>query len=159
MDSLREFADAPMWTWVQAFTWSRTAIDYNLGAGYRLSPAPDPEQLRLLLHAALNRGVRGLLIYPHRSLLLRPRTCRSDGDLLPRDTSLQRPTRCGACSRRICRHRVRRSTRRHSTMKVRRLCRSCTTPATTTDGSMKASSRISASRFPGAARPCHRPLS
>ena len=72
MDAQREFARAPMWTWVQAFMWGKTATDFNLGVADRLGPAPEPEQLRLLAHAALNRGIRGLLFFSHQSLHVRP---------------------------------------------------------------------------------------
>jgi hypothetical protein len=66
-EKYRAFAGDPMWTWVQNFMWGSTALRYNLGTE-GAGPIPDPEQVRLLAHAAINRGVRGLLFFSHNQL-------------------------------------------------------------------------------------------
>ena len=66
-DQQREFVGDPLWTWVQSFMWGRTGTQLNVGAEGP-GPIPDPEQVRLLSFAAINRGVRGLLFFPHHEL-------------------------------------------------------------------------------------------
>ncbi|MBI4558756.1 MAG: hypothetical protein HY706_14335 [Candidatus Hydrogenedentes bacterium] len=66
-DRQREFVGDPLWTWVQSFMWGRTGRALNVGAEGP-GPVPDPEQVRLLAFAAINRGVRGLLFFPHHEL-------------------------------------------------------------------------------------------
>lgn len=66
-DKQREFVGDPLWTWVQSFMWGSTGRSLNVGAEGP-GPVPDPEQVRLLSFAAINRGVRGLLFFPHHEL-------------------------------------------------------------------------------------------
>ncbi len=63
----REFVGDPLWTWVQGFMWGFTGSFLDIG-DIGPSPLPDPEQVRLLSHAAINRAVRGLLFFPFHSL-------------------------------------------------------------------------------------------
>jgi hypothetical protein len=84
-DHQREFVGDPLWTWVQSFMWGSTGKEFSLGAE-GAGPLPDPEQVRLLAFAAINRGVRGLLFFPHIELQLLPElaaevamTCREAG--------------------------------------------------------------------------------
>jgi hypothetical protein len=63
----REFVGDPLWTWIQAFAWGSDQEKYNLGIqGY--GPLPTPEQVYVMCYIGLNRGLRGLWIYPHRGL-------------------------------------------------------------------------------------------
>jgi hypothetical protein len=71
-DEQREFVGDPLWTWVQSFMWGSTANQFGLGIQDCPGPIPDPEQVRLMAHAAVNRGVRGLMFFPHHSLQLVP---------------------------------------------------------------------------------------
>ncbi|MCC6486104.1 MAG: hypothetical protein IT364_01270 [Candidatus Hydrogenedentes bacterium] len=66
-DKQRAFVGDPLWTWVQNFMWGRTGELLGVGAEGP-GPVPDPEQVRLLAHAAINRGVRGLLFFAHHEL-------------------------------------------------------------------------------------------
>ena len=66
-DEQREFVGDPLWTWVQSFMWGWTGRALNVG-GEGPGPIPDPEQVRLLAFAAINRGVRGLLFFAHHVL-------------------------------------------------------------------------------------------
>jgi hypothetical protein len=66
-DKQRAFVGDPLWTWVQNFMWGRTGQFLEVGAEGP-GPVPDPEQVRLLAHAAINRGVRGLLFFAHHEL-------------------------------------------------------------------------------------------
>jgi len=66
-DRQRAFVGDPLWTWVQCFQWGRTGSQLHIGAEGP-GPVPDPEQVRLLSFAAINRGVRGLLFFPHHEL-------------------------------------------------------------------------------------------
>lgn len=66
-DKQRAFVGDPLWTWVQSFMWGRTGDALGFGAEGP-GPLPDPEQIRLLSFAAINRGVRGLLFFAHHSL-------------------------------------------------------------------------------------------
>ena len=66
-DRQREFVGDPLWTWVQCFMWGSTGARLDTGAEGP-GPIPDPEQVRLLAFAAINRGVRGLLFFPHHEL-------------------------------------------------------------------------------------------
>jgi hypothetical protein len=82
-DRQRAFVGDPLWTWVQNFMWGSTGALLNVG-GEGSGPLPDPEQVRLLAHAAINSGVRGLLFFPHHQLHRLPEvaaevalTCRS----------------------------------------------------------------------------------
>jgi hypothetical protein len=70
-DEQREFVGDPLWTWVQSFMWGSTGRLLNVG-GEGPGPVPDPEQVRLLSLAAINRGVRGLLFFPHHELHRQP---------------------------------------------------------------------------------------
>jgi hypothetical protein len=70
-DEQREFVGDPLWTWVQTFMWGRTGRLLNVG-GEGPGPVPDPEQVRLLSFSAINRGVRGLLFFPHHELHRQP---------------------------------------------------------------------------------------
>ena len=70
-DEQREFVGDPLWTWVQSFMWETTGTTFNVGAEGP-GPIPDPEQVRLLAFAAVNRGVRGLLFFPHHELVRLP---------------------------------------------------------------------------------------
>ncbi|HNZ38725.1 MAG TPA: hypothetical protein PK251_10160 [Candidatus Latescibacteria bacterium] len=85
-DEQREFVGDPLWTWVQNFMWASTGVSLGLGIEDGPGPIPDPEQVRLLAFAAINRGVRGLLFFPHHELHLQPElaaevalTCREIG--------------------------------------------------------------------------------
>jgi hypothetical protein len=66
-DKQRAFVGDPLWTWVQNFMWGRTGRFLEVGAEGP-GPVPDPEQVRLLAFAAINRGVRGLLFFAHHEL-------------------------------------------------------------------------------------------
>ncbi len=66
-DEQRDFVGDPLWTWIQAFMWGSTGRELNIGAEGP-GPVPEPEQVRLLAFAALNRGVRGLLFFAHHTL-------------------------------------------------------------------------------------------
>lgn len=66
-DKQRAFVGDPLWTWVQNFMWGRTGRFLEVGAEGP-GPVPDPEQVRLLAFAAVNRGVRGLLFFAHHEL-------------------------------------------------------------------------------------------
>jgi len=66
-DQQRAFVGDPLWTWVQSFMWGKTGKLLKVGAEGP-GPIPDPEQVRLLSFAAINRGVRGLLFFPHHEL-------------------------------------------------------------------------------------------
>ena len=66
-DQQREFVGDPLWTWVQNFMWGSTGRMLDVGAEGP-GPIPDPEQVRLMAFAAINRGVRGLLFFPHHGL-------------------------------------------------------------------------------------------
>ena len=66
-DRQRTFVGDPLWTWVQNFMWGRTGEFLGVGAEGP-GPVPDPEQVRLLAHAAINRAVRGLLFFAHHEL-------------------------------------------------------------------------------------------
>lgn len=68
----RAFVGDPLWTWVQNFMWGGTGIKLGLGIQDGPGPIPDPEQVRLLAFTAINRGVRGLLFFPHHELHLQP---------------------------------------------------------------------------------------
>jgi hypothetical protein len=70
-DRQRDFVGDPLWTWVQSFMWGRTGRMLEVGAEGP-GPIPDPEQVRLLAFAAINRGVRGLLFFPHHELHRQP---------------------------------------------------------------------------------------
>ena len=70
-DEQREFVGDPLWTWVQTFMWGSTGRLLNVG-GEGPGPVPDPEQVRLLSFSAINRGVRGLLFFPHHELHRQP---------------------------------------------------------------------------------------
>lgn len=76
-DRQREFVGDPLWTWVQSFMWRSTALELGLGVEDGPGPVPEPEQIRLLSHAAINRGVRGLLFFPHHELHLQPELAAS----------------------------------------------------------------------------------
>jgi hypothetical protein len=52
--------------------WGGTATTLGLGIEDGPGPIPDPEQVRLLAFAAINRGVRGLLFFPHHELHIQP---------------------------------------------------------------------------------------
>ncbi len=65
-DQRSAFGD-PLWTWVQCFMWGFTGSFLDLG-DIGPSPLPDPEQVRLMSYAAINRGVRGILFFSHHSL-------------------------------------------------------------------------------------------
>lgn len=85
-DEQRLFVGDPLWTWVQNFMWARTGTTLGLGIEDGPGPIPDPEQVRLLAFAAINRGVRGLLFFPHHELHIQPElaaevalTCREIG--------------------------------------------------------------------------------
>ncbi|MCL4693470.1 MAG: hypothetical protein KJ060_13295 [Candidatus Hydrogenedentes bacterium] len=66
-DKQRAFVGDPLWTWVQNFMWGHTGQFLSVGAEGP-GPIPDPEQVRLLAFAAINRGVRGLLFFAHHEL-------------------------------------------------------------------------------------------
>jgi len=68
----RKFVGDPLWTWVQSFMWGSTGRDHRVAVEEGPAPIPDPEQVRLLSFAAINRGVRGLLYFSHRELHRRP---------------------------------------------------------------------------------------
>ncbi len=70
-DKQRAFVGDPLWTWVQNFMWGRTGRALNVGAEGP-GPLPDPEQVRLLAHSAMNRGVRGLLFFAHHIIHRQP---------------------------------------------------------------------------------------
>jgi len=70
-DEQREFVGDPLWTWIQTFMWGSTGRMLNVG-GEGPGPVPDPEQVRLLSLTAINRGVRGLLFFPHHELHRQP---------------------------------------------------------------------------------------
>ncbi len=84
-DNQREWYGYPFWTWIQAFMWRRTGHLLNVGdegAGV----LPEPEQVRLMSFAAINRGVSGLLYFQHLTLHQMPNiaaevayTCREAG--------------------------------------------------------------------------------
>jgi hypothetical protein len=66
-DMQRKFVGDPLWTWIQAFSWTSEQRKLNLGVqGY--GPVPTPEQVYVMCYIGLNRGLRGLFIYPHRGL-------------------------------------------------------------------------------------------
>jgi hypothetical protein len=70
-DEQRAIYGGPLWTWTQTYTWHWTGQALNVspeGPG----PYPEPAQVRLLLHSELNRGLRGLLCFSHRELMLQP---------------------------------------------------------------------------------------
>ncbi len=67
----REYFGDPLWTWVQVFMWGFTGDYYGWG-DIGPSPLPDPEQVRLMSYAAINRNVRGQLFFPHHSLSRQP---------------------------------------------------------------------------------------
>jgi len=71
-DDQRRFVGDPLWTWVQNFMWGSTARMFGLGIEDGPGPVPAPEQVRLLAYSAINRGVRGLLFFPHHELHLQP---------------------------------------------------------------------------------------
>ena len=71
-DKQREFVGDPLWTWVQSFMWGSTGKRHGLGINDGAGPVPEPEQVRLLAHCAINRGVRGLLFFPHYNLHIQP---------------------------------------------------------------------------------------
>ncbi len=71
-DRQRAFVGDPLWTWVQNFMWGGTGRTYDLGIQDGPGPLPEPEQVRLLAFAAINRGVRGLFFFPHHELHLQP---------------------------------------------------------------------------------------
>lgn len=71
-DEQREFVGDPLWTWIQLFMWDMTALKGGFGSEGGPGPVPDPSQVRLLCFAAINRGVRGLLFFPHQEFHLRP---------------------------------------------------------------------------------------
>ena len=70
-DDQRDFVGDPLWTWVQCFMWGFTGSFFDIG-DIGPSPMPDPEQIRLLSFAAINRAVRGLMFFPHHSLSRMP---------------------------------------------------------------------------------------
>jgi hypothetical protein len=76
-DKQREFVGDPLWTWVQCFMWRVTARTLKLGIQDGPGPVPEPEQVRMLAHAAINRGVRGLMFFPHHELHLQPELAAS----------------------------------------------------------------------------------
>jgi len=71
-DEQRQFVGDPLWTWVQNFMWGGTARELGFGVQDGPGPIPDPEQVRLLAFCAINRGVRGLMFFPHHELHLLP---------------------------------------------------------------------------------------
>ena len=70
-DDEREWLGDPLWTWVQVFQWENSAQTYGIGT-QGTGPVPDPEQVRLMSHIALNRGVRALFFYEGGSIARRP---------------------------------------------------------------------------------------
>ena len=84
-DDQREWYGHPFWTWIQAFMWSRTGHLLNTGSE-GAGVLPEPEQVRLMSFAAINRGVGGLLFFQHLTLHQMPNvaaevalTCREVG--------------------------------------------------------------------------------
>ena len=76
-DRQREFVGDPLWTWVQNFMWGGTGHTLKLGIQDGPGPLPEPEQVRMLAHAAINRGIRGLMFFPHHELHLQPELAAS----------------------------------------------------------------------------------
>jgi hypothetical protein len=72
LDEQRAFVGDPLWTWIQCFMGSGTGNWLGLGVVDGPAPIPEPEQIRLLAFTAVNRGVRGLLFFPHHDLLVMP---------------------------------------------------------------------------------------
>ena len=72
LDEQREFVGDPLWTWVQCFMGVGTGNWLNMGVQDGPAPIPEPEQVRLLAFAAINRGVRGLLFFSHHDLQVLP---------------------------------------------------------------------------------------
>ena len=71
-DDQREFVGDPLWTWVQCFMWGGQGRQYGLSIEDGVGPFPEPEQSRLMAFVAINRGVRGLLFFPHKMLSMQP---------------------------------------------------------------------------------------
>jgi hypothetical protein len=71
-DTLLVAMGEPRWTTLQCFQWNRHSDRYNLGHGDGTGAIPEPEQLRIMGYTAIERGVRGLLLWPHRTLPNQP---------------------------------------------------------------------------------------
>ncbi len=70
-DEQRAVFGDPLWTWTQTYMWHWTGQALNAGPEGP-GPYPEPEQTRLLFLSEINRGLRGLLCFSHRELLLQP---------------------------------------------------------------------------------------
>ena len=88
-DNLAAFGE-PRWTVIQCFQWNRHSDRYNLGVGDATGAIPEPEQVRLLAFTALSRGIRGLLLYPDRSLAAQPEHA-GEWALIAREVDLVAP--------------------------------------------------------------------
>lgn len=71
-DDRRAFYGDPLWVWLQLFMWDQTALESGFGTDGGPGPVPDPSQVRLIVFAAINRGVRGFLFFPHQAIALQP---------------------------------------------------------------------------------------
>ena len=88
----RRFVGDPLWTWVQNFMWGGQAQQYNVGYQDGPGPVPEPEQVRLMAFCAINRGVRGLLFFPHHELVLQPELAAEVAIVLSRNRPGRRTT-------------------------------------------------------------------
>jgi hypothetical protein len=71
-DDQRAFVGDPLWTWIQCFVWRKQATQYGWGRRDGVGPVPEPEQVRLMSYVSINRGVRGLMFFPQKMLVMQP---------------------------------------------------------------------------------------
>jgi hypothetical protein len=71
-DNQRKAVGDPLWTWIQCFMEGGKGRLFGLSVQDSYGPFPEPEQTRLMAFIAINRGVRGLLFFPHIMLSMQP---------------------------------------------------------------------------------------
>ena len=62
----------PIWTYIQAFMWSKDAVRTGYGFIDNCAPWPEPEQVRLMAYTGLNAGLRGIIFFAGRSITWQP---------------------------------------------------------------------------------------
>jgi len=62
----------PIWTYIQAFMWSKDAVRTGYGFIDNCAPWPEPEQVRLMAYIGLNAGLRGIIYFAGRSITWQP---------------------------------------------------------------------------------------
>ena len=64
--------EKPIWTYIQAFMWSKDAVRTGYGFIDNCAPWPEPEQVRLMAYIGLNAGLRGIIFFAGRSITWQP---------------------------------------------------------------------------------------